>query len=103
MRRLVVVELVRHQDPAGHGQEGQAEHPAHYVGADQMGDPGPHRTGGGAVEHGGDEDAGDDRPGALEAGGRDEGEQLGFVADFSEGDDAGGDEKGFHEGRCGGR
>ncbi len=38
----------------------------------------------------------DDGQRLLEARGQDEGEQLGLVADFGEGDDAGRDEKGFH-------
>ena len=33
---------------------------------------------------------------AAEPGGEDKCEQLGFVADFCEGDDAGRDEEGFH-------
>ncbi|MNY44693.1 hypothetical protein D3C86_1797420 [compost metagenome] len=53
------------------------------------------------VGHGGDQDAPDDRPGAAEAGGEQQGEQLRLVADFGEGDEAGGDEQrlqGFHQG-----
>jgi hypothetical protein len=48
------------------------------------------------VGNGGDEDTGNDRQRTAEPGGEDKCEQLGFVADFCEGDDAGRDEEGFH-------
>ncbi len=50
------------------------------------------RAGHAVVDDRGDKNAEDDRHRLLEARGEDEGEQLGLVADFSEGDDAGGHE-----------
>jgi hypothetical protein len=48
------------------------------------------------VEHGRHEDAQDDRHRPAKTRREQQREQLGLVADFAEGDDASGDEKGFH-------
>ena len=50
------------------------------------------------VDERGRQNAQHDGHGLLEAGGQDEGQQLGLVADFGQRDDAGGDEEGFHDG-----
>jgi hypothetical protein len=50
------------------------------------------------VHQRGDEDAEDDREGLAEFCGEDERQQLRLVADFGEGDDAGGDQEGFQWG-----
>jgi hypothetical protein len=59
-------------------------------------DPRTDRAGERVVGERGDEDAEDDGHRPPELRGEQEREELGFVADFGEGDDAGGDEEGFH-------
>ena len=49
------------------------------------------------VHDGRAQDAGNDRPGLLEARREDERKQLRLVADFGEGDNVGGDKKRFHD------
>ena len=94
--RLLFVELVGDEGPHRHADEREAEHPAQRSGGDQGGDPGAERAGKAMVGDGGKQDADDDGNGPAELGREDEGEQLGLVADFGEGDDARRDEKGFH-------
>ena len=48
------------------------------------------------IYYGRSQNAKDDRDGFLEARGENEREKLGLVANFSEGDDSGRDEEGFH-------
>ena len=84
--------------------EREAENPAQQIGAELIGDPGADGTGEGVVSQGRDQDAEDDRPRALVAGGEEERQELSLVADFGEGDDTGGDQEGFHgdiQGRSG--
>jgi hypothetical protein len=50
------------------------------------------------VDQGRREDAEDDRDGLAELGSEDEGQELGLVAYFSQGDDAGRDQEGFQLG-----
>ncbi len=49
------------------------------------------------IDQRGDKNAEDDGNGATEFRSQQKGQQLGFVADFCEGDDAGGYEEGFHK------
>ena len=58
--------------------------------------PAAERAGEGMVEHGGEQDAGDDRHGPAETRREQESEQLGFVAELGEGHQASGDEESFH-------
>ena len=95
--RFVFVELVGDQGPGRHGQERYAEYPAQYVGPQHAGDPGADGGGERVVGDGGNENRQHDGQRLAEFGGQQKGQELGFVADFSETDDAGGDEECFHE------
>ena len=95
-RGLVAVDSVGHHDPGRHRDEGDAEHPAHHVRPEQLADQRADRGGEGVVGDGGHENAEHDRQRAAKARGEQKGEQLGLVADFGEGDDAGGNEEGVH-------
>src|SRR5690606_31847454 len=92
---LVIVQLVRNQRPHRHGGEAGGEYPAQGGGREETGDPVTDGAGGEVVGQGGEHYAPDDRPGAAEAGGQEQGEQLRLVADFGEGDDSGGNQQGF--------
>ena len=94
---LIGVDPVGDQHPDGHGQERQPQHRAQHGRIDRARDPGAHAAGEAMVEQRGDQNTQHDGHGAPEARGEDEGEQLGLVADFSQRDEAGGDEEGFHE------
>ena len=48
------------------------------------------------IEQGGEQDAGDNRQRPAKTGREDKRQQLRLIADFRQGDDAGGDEKGLH-------
>ena len=89
-------DLVWNQGPEGHADERQTQRPAQDLGAERRRDPAPERTCQAMVHDGRSQDAEDDRHRFLEARCEDEGEELGLVADFSKGDDAGRDEEGFH-------
>ena len=82
-------DLIRNHRPDGHANERQAKHPAQNIRADGGGDPGTQSTSETMVHDGRCQNAEDDRDGFLETCGEDEGEKLGLVADFSEGDDSG--------------
>ena len=60
------------------------------------GDPGAQGTGQAVVEQSGHQNARHDGQRLFEAGGQNEGQQLGLVANFSEGDHTGRDEQRFH-------
>ncbi|OMP13328.1 hypothetical protein COLO4_01880 [Corchorus olitorius] len=94
--RFVVVELVRNQHPAGHGDKAHAQDPPQHVFPQHVRDPATDGAGQCVVDEGGDEDAENDRYRLAKTRGQQDRQQLRLVADFCERDDAGGDEKGFH-------
>ena len=95
---LFLLDLVGDHGPHCHADEGQAQHPAQDLRAHVRSDPGAHGPRQAMVHQGGDEDPHHDGQRFLETRRQQEGEQLGLVADFGQGDDAGGDEEGFHSG-----
>ncbi len=85
------IEFVGDQHPRRHAEKRQAEDPAQCVGAEKCCAPGADGAGKGVIGQRRDQDASDDRPRFFETRGQYQRQQLGFVANFSEGDDAGGD------------
>ena len=94
---VILIQFVGYQHPGRHGQEGDPEHPAQHVRAEHGRHPGAQGTRQRVVGNRGHENAPDDGPGPAKTRREDKRQQLRLVAHFSEGDDAGGDEKGFHE------
>ena len=95
--RILLVQFVWHQCPRGHSYKPETKHPAQHVRADACHDPRSQRASACVVEQRRDEDTGDDGPRLAKLCSEDEGKQLCFVADFSEGNYAGRNEEGFHE------
>ena len=65
---FLVFDLVGNHGPDCHGDEGQAEHPAQDVRAQDCGNPGAKRAGQGMIEDGRHQNAGNDRQRFFEAG-----------------------------------
>ncbi|SPR99404.1 hypothetical protein CBM2634_A80336 [Cupriavidus taiwanensis] len=95
-RLLGVVELVGDQHPRGHRDKAQSQDPAQQAFADHVRDPAAERAGKAVIEQRGDQDAEDDGHRLAVARGQYQRQQLRLVAHFCEGDDACGDEEGFH-------
>jgi hypothetical protein len=93
---VAFVKFVGLERPQRHGDEADSHHPAQDVRRQEARDlhaqPGRSRM----VDQRGDEDAERDRPGLAEARGQQQGQQLGLVADFTEGDGSGGNQEGLH-------
>jgi hypothetical protein len=94
--RVRFVEFVGDQGPERHRDKGDPEHPLQGVRVHKCSEPGADGAGKGVIGECRDEDAQDDGRRLPKFRGEDEGEELGVVADFGEGDDAGRDEEGFH-------
>src|SRR3546814_461338 len=89
-------DFVGNHRPDCHPDERQAQDPAQYFGADSRSDPRPQGAGKAVIDKGGSQNTKNDGYGLFEAGCKDEGQKLCFIADFSKRHNAGRDEKGFH-------
>jgi hypothetical protein len=85
----VFVERIRMQRPEAEDDEDGAGDPGQPVRRDQLRQPDADRAGQRMIEHGGDEDPGDDGPWLAQPGGKHEGQQLCLVADLGDGDQGG--------------
>ena len=94
------VKLVGNQHPCAHGEKRSAEYPAHGFGAQSGRSPDADAASQRVIEQRGHQNAPDDRPGFAETRSQYQRQQLRFVADFGECDDAGGNEKCFQESSC---
>lgn len=92
---FVVFNLIRDQGPCCHRQETQAQDPAQDIGTHLLSDPHTHGTGEAVVEYGGQKNPRNDWQGTLKTRSQQEREQLRFVTDFGQGDDANGEKKRF--------
>jgi hypothetical protein len=95
--RFFVLDLVRNHRPDGHANERGTQNPTQDSRADSRGDPGTQGTGQTMIDDGRAKDAGDDGEWFFESRRENEGEQLGLVTDFREGDYPRRDEERFHE------
>src|SRR4029079_14703617 len=90
---VLLLEAIGDQRPAGHGDEGDGEDPAHAVRPDGPHEPRADGTGRRMIEKGRREDSRDDGPRALETRGGAEREERGLVADRGDGDDSSRDQQ----------
>ena len=86
---IVFLKLVGNQRPGGHGDEGHTQNPAQGVRCHQRGNPRTERAGHAVICQRCHQNAQHNRQGLTKLGGENEGEQLRFVADFGQRDDAG--------------
>ena len=77
--------------------ERHPEHPAHHAGRNQRSQPGTDSSGKAVIDQRREQDAENDRRRPAKFRREDEGQQLGFVTDFSQCNDACRNEKCVHE------
>ena len=91
--RFFFFDLVRDHGPDRHAYERRPQHPAQHFRADGRRDPCTQRSSQSVVDHGGSQNTKDDGERFFEACRQDERKQLRLVADFSESNDTGRDQK----------
>jgi len=94
--RLVFIDRIRYQQPQPQRDERDRDHRAQHVRPEPLRHRRPQRCGAGVIDERGKENRRTDRPRRAVTPGEYEREELRLVADFGEGDEPGGGEKGFH-------